>query len=456
MEFINHITTYSLQCVNEMQSTIPFPIQRIANICVLDEYAPKCRKKYKVIHDFLNNYFMEHYKPQQIPKLFAIISTRYTNIETDISSFLLAMQYMDIYQKQRNENKLTELSVIFDERYPTETTFKGSIYNSLSGCNLENSRFPNGIKYTNYACSIFLNDSNKYSVYSSINPLDFAIDLVQILVKNDYNISERYQLRYKKLIIYMIKSYFALPADKYCEQQGRILILLSRYYLRCDTSKGTMDGINARKYATMAVNHLNEHIFESKFLVGAYGALYVAEKCLFNINSARYNIKMQSKLLLAKHQHKAKKIRSDCQGLLKSLNAWDSVKDSRLMQLKTAKRFYTSYWNDKKKYSLKDYGINALNKWIKYITNDKYYQIMKNICAFKECNYYKCKRKDISLLKCSGCVSVYYCCKTHQKIDWNSHHRNECEELKRRDYKFTVQLPYTIPEQLHLYFDLLE
>merc|ERR1712176_1411619 len=87
-------------------------------------------------------------------------------------------------------------------------------------------------------------------------------------------------------------------------------------------------------------------------------------------------------------------------------------------------------------FSKKRFGA-GLDKWINYIRDDYYYQIIKNIVCLKECNLMQCRKKDTKLLKCSRCVSVFYCSKKCQKRDWTLRHKDECIALKKRDYNLT-------------------
>ena len=66
---------------------------------------------------------------------------------------------------------------------------------------------------------------------------------------------------------------------------------------------------------------------------------------------------------------------------------------------------------------------------------------LRNIVSVKECNWKNCKKKNIKLMKCKRCKSVYYCSKICQKKDWilsNKSHKSVCKVSKKRDYSITI------------------
>ena len=47
------------------------------------------------------------------------------------------------------------------------------------------------------------------------------------------------------------------------------------------------------------------------------------------------------------------------------------------------------------------------------------------VLKMKFCMYKYCNKRHVNKM-CSGCKNAHYCCRTHQKKDWNSKHRYIC------------------------------
>ena len=79
----------------------------------------------------------------------------------------------------------------------------------------------------------------------------------------------------------------------------------------------------------------------------------------------------------------------------------------------------------------------VLNKVKPYFMNGKCFNIMNNLVKLKHCNYIECNRKDLRRFKvCKRCKSAFYCCRRHQKLDWNrGGHKTYCSERQKRDYQ---------------------
>ena len=73
----------------------------------------------------------------------------------------------------------------------------------------------------------------------------------------------------------------------------------------------------------------------------------------------------------------------------------------------------------------------------KCLMNNKKYNVMLNILKIRQCNYDQCDRRDWKRYRiCKRCKSVFYCCRLHQKLDWNKgDHKLYCVEREKRDYK---------------------
>eukprot|EP01084_Bolivina_argentea_P060044 109695_1 len=128
MEIVNAIRNY---CEKEYYATgqyeIPFPLYFMTSITKLWEYDKISEHQGETIHTFLNLYYLKHYQPHEIPKLFSIVSCRFSDIDKGFKPYYVAVKYMEIYEKQYNANKLTELSILFDNANPNENCFKSVV-----------------------------------------------------------------------------------------------------------------------------------------------------------------------------------------------------------------------------------------------------------------------------------------------------------------------------------------
>ena len=89
--------------------------------------------------------------------------------------------------------------------------------------------------------------------------------------------------------------------------------------------------------------------------------------------------------------------------------------------------------------------LSNRNKVESYSGNMK---VLLNIMKCKECNYFECQKKNVELMKCKCCKSVYYCSRLCQKKDWKlsakNHpaHRYVCRKSKQRKYSVTLHPQY--------------
>ena len=81
-------------------------------------------------------------------------------------------------------------------------------------------------------------------------------------------------------------------------------------------------------------------------------------------------------------------------------------------------------------------------RYRKYLMDRKYYNLLINIIKIRECNYWKCKKRNMKRYKiCKQCKSAFYCCRLHQKLDWNKgNHKRFCTKRQTRDYTPFPQL----------------
>ena len=62
--------------------------------------------------------------------------------------------------------------------------------------------------------------------------------------------------------------------------------------------------------------------------------------------------------------------------------------------------------------------------------------VIKNIAMSKECNFIKCRRKNIKLKVCKRCKSVYYCSRACQKKDWKYCMHKDCCQPSRSSRRY--------------------
>ena len=69
-------------------------------------------------------------------------------------------------------------------------------------------------------------------------------------------------------------------------------------------------------------------------------------------------------------------------------------------------------------------------------------RILRNIASCKQCHWNGCLRQNAKLRRCQKCLSVYYCSRKCQKMDWNLSingklsHRFTCKKLNKRNHQY--------------------
>ena len=259
MEFAEHVN----MAFNSKINVLKFLLLVIGYTCTYYKHSKDKTAQYVVaIVQFLYNYVSMHYTPTQLPKLYAIITSRIPCGKI-LYQHRLALKYLDIYHKQSKQNKLHELSISYDQYFPEEQCIYGSILSQLALYYLYRNKlrpriddklanFKDGIKFQNNACKFFIDNHQNYSVYSSIDPLYFVMDFIQILVTHDYNQiinpDNKYQKIYKKTIKNLIKRYSKSSFYLHEITQCRLTLIKSLFYMHChygDPAKNLYKSIKA-------------------------------------------------------------------------------------------------------------------------------------------------------------------------------------------------------------------
>eukprot|EP01084_Bolivina_argentea_P096000 172572_1 len=249
MVYINSIREYTLKKCAESDAF--FPIYFISCMHKNLNWTNHCKNQEQLkyfIHIYIEKYYLEHYRPTDIPNLYAMIQYNLScinllslgkpeAIESKMKSESLnyvekADEYMTIYEKQLKHNQINVYAKFIDrENIRVESAFHGKILCSLARIHLDSFHWIKGLKFINKSCEYFIKQQTMYTAYSGYESIDFVMDLIKcLLIWFDYNKNKSYQIKWKYLLIKAKKTlkYF----DKYhrFDRYGRCYIFLGIYY----------------------------------------------------------------------------------------------------------------------------------------------------------------------------------------------------------------------------------
>eukprot|EP01084_Bolivina_argentea_P029934 55532_1 len=405
--------------------------------------------------DVYNTYF----DPETIPFLYSRLcwysDPELTNeIDASMQQHLYhtagldALKYSQMYLKQRKDNNLTYLSKLFNEWTSNNKNF--SIFEEM--------HFGYLMQIRNYYYLMFnakSDDEKIVDLYGkfTIQCITFFMQNQHLFHRINHQDGGKFTLMYDILELIITKSEqhnsltqiinkkFNKKIEKLCHKYYKSIISKNNQYHHMK-SCGLMGYYyfwhrynipKAMKYMYKGFECMkNEGLMAASYTNSLYNMQYAAynfEECI-KINKLELNfyIKNNNQKMITSKKQQIKGLRNMqiTQGHLKNNKEFvlNNIRSSCLIM-------YSRFGNELIRQKLS----NLLGELKLFVNNKKYYNIMKNVIQLKQCNYIQCNRKDLRLFKvCSRCKSVYYCGKKHQKLDWNSQHRNECINNSKRVY----------------------
>eukprot|EP01084_Bolivina_argentea_P042399 78177_1 len=480
MEYIKSMEEYSKRCYARNQIgksvNIPFPIIFIVNLLIKypstviaecdqykeDTFSSSLFRRY--VSKYVRDYFLQHYEPDSIPLLYAMIlcfhakslqtisfygnSTKYKNKR--IKYHELSITYYYKHCKNKYDYKLTNTFIQWLE-ICNLTMVKSSFLNQTTIIAIDNALklngkqklYKNGTRLLDESFKHYIVNHNKYSIYDRDGEdfcyagFEFVCEMTRrcIIYATPSKYIIKYQKRYKYLLKIAIKSYKKIINEKN-EKYGLYHAYIGYYYALYSKKKNHL--LLSRKYLYKGIGIIRNIDKYKQTLTELYVFLIWIERALCDLDGCINVLKMS--IELNEYYNLTNELKVDRIEL-------QTVQRDKKMGIKYAKKISKEYglyfWN----WHLKKSGNRRKNhkiwknifKWNYYYKDLKSYNVLKNICMMKECNYSKCRKKNIKLKKCCKCKSVYYCCITHQKIDWNIKHRKQCQLLNERNLTFTLR-----------------
>eukprot|EP01084_Bolivina_argentea_P173888 301218_1 len=492
LKLIQEMKDYSKRCytfekINE--NDVPFPIIFILNLLTRfpsgmtsdndsnNKIGFKSSKFRLYLAQYTEHYYLQNYKPNDIPLLYVLIldfignrmqklgvdgslkeikyeGIRYHQLavkyymrhilieDTHLTNFFtkrIQLTHLSMF-KGHTLNQMTSFSVDLCHRTFTDVDIKTIInQRKIDRCQI----YRHALFLMNESFNHFVVHHKDYSIYDRDGddycsaPFVFVSEMIRRLIQRDIPRKEcsKYQKRYKYLLQISLKTY-GKYIGQISERYGLYNVYLGYYYaIFCYQKHGLKALQISRKLLYKGINMIRNYNKYQQSLSEIYIFAQWLERGLCNLDDCINVTKMSIELYTHYNLPMERK------GEELDLEELEKTKKSGkiLSKKECGQQFWEDHINTRKQKGAPIFSQWCISSWFYYFKNDESYQIMKNICSLKECNYSKCRTKKGKLKKCSRCKSVYYCCENHQKRDWKIKHRIECQMFNKRNPSLTLR-----------------
>eukprot|EP01084_Bolivina_argentea_P280139 479017_1 len=380
-------------------------------------------KRQKQIMLWCRHVYHKYFKASDIPDLYSIICDRLNKDHVGT-----ALKYSKIYLKQRNANKLSDLSQLCNKwRSTNESIFSFEEMHLICLRSLE----------SHYFTAIRCHPNNQHTIN---NYTKYFVELMDYFIKNQ-------QLCSNKAPEIIIPSLF---------DALYVILNIGRYGIRFGSNLFLQNiKILCQKYYKSIISQYDDwHKYDACLVLGCYyfwhtrahnrnkamKYMYEGLTCALNSKNRPNTIHAFIQDLydmeweIGNFEHCAQIIQLKCKIFPKTIVDPQKIKQLKQLKLEKEQNSIKHCANKLQKYARYQYEQLKYNIE-QYISNERFNNMIRNLFELKHCNYIGCNTKDLRSFKlCKRCKSVFYCNRKHQKLDWNKNHRLHCVENDDRNY----------------------